>query len=289
MALQWPLILFTTFLAWCAGSFSMQAYLAIKGKGEKIQMIAWIVSAILLALAGGSVFLHLQHWERIFNGFGHITSGITQELIAIVVLAVIAIVYLAFIRREEGRAPAWIGVLAIIASVVLLVVSGHSYMMQSRPAWNNVLWIISLLGAACILGPATIAVIAAFKGESVEKTGQFMLVGGIINAVTSLAAALSVFAASSSIANVGWYFDLTHPTKAIMTPDVSPFGGLAMPYMVIGVIIIGIVGVIAGAMAGKKTGNWKTWAPVVLTCACIGTIALRAVFYVSGVSMFMFY
>ena len=27
MELQWPLILFTTFIAWCAGTFSTQAYL----------------------------------------------------------------------------------------------------------------------------------------------------------------------------------------------------------------------------------------------------------------------
>ena len=49
------------------------------------------------------MFFHLEHFERIFNGFGHLTSGITQELIAIVVLAVAAIVYLVYLRRDEGR------------------------------------------------------------------------------------------------------------------------------------------------------------------------------------------
>ena len=51
-------------------------------------MPAWVVSAVLLAAGGIAVFFHLEHWERIFNGFGHITSGITQELIGCVALAI---------------------------------------------------------------------------------------------------------------------------------------------------------------------------------------------------------
>ena len=56
-------------------------------------MPALITSAVLLVVGGIAVFFHLEHWERIFNGFGHLSSGITQELIAIVVLAVAAIAF----------------------------------------------------------------------------------------------------------------------------------------------------------------------------------------------------
>lgn len=289
MELQWPLILFTTFLAWCAGTFSTQAYVAIKGKGESIQMEAWVVSAVLLVISGIAVFLHLQHWERIFNGFGHITSGITQELIAIVVLAVIAVVYLAQIRRHEGKIATWVAVLAIVACVVLLIVCGHSYMMPARPAWDSVLWIASIIGAACVLGPATVAVIAAVKGVEIDGLGRLVLIGAIVSAVTALAASLSIFAASGAIADVGWYYDLTHPTKPILTPELNPFSKDAMPYMVVGVILVGAVGTILTAFLGNKSGKWKVWGAAVVLCAFVGAIALRAVFYVSGVSMFMFY
>ena len=51
------------------------------------------VSVPVVAAGGIAVFFHLEHFERIFNGFGHLTSGITQELIAIVVLAVAAIAF----------------------------------------------------------------------------------------------------------------------------------------------------------------------------------------------------
>ena len=87
MELQWPLILFTTFVAWSAGLFATQAVFALKDKGAKSQQTALTASAVLLVVGGIAVFFHLQHWERIFNGFGHITSGITQELIARTVMA----------------------------------------------------------------------------------------------------------------------------------------------------------------------------------------------------------
>ena len=65
---------------------------------------------MLLAAGGIAVFFHLEHWERIFNGFGHLTSGITQELIAIVVLAVVAVVYLVYLRRGDdgAKVPTWL-------------------------------------------------------------------------------------------------------------------------------------------------------------------------------------
>ena len=91
MELQWPLILFTTLTAWGCGVLGGAGALALKGAGKKSQQLLAIVSCALLALGGIAVFFHLQHWERIFNGFGHITSGITQELIAIVVFVVIAV------------------------------------------------------------------------------------------------------------------------------------------------------------------------------------------------------
>ena len=104
MELQWPLIIFTTLVSWCAGTFATQAYLALKGTGQKAQIRCWIVSAVLLVVGGIAVFFHLQHWERIFNGFDHITSGITQELIAIIVLAIVAARTKAACRRGL---PSW--------------------------------------------------------------------------------------------------------------------------------------------------------------------------------------
>ncbi len=156
MELQWPLILFTTLVAWSAGLFGTQALMAVFGVGKRAQVPAWVASAVLLAAGGIAVFFHLEHWERIFNGFGHLTSGITQELIAIVVLAVVAVAYLVLMRKSDDGAsvPKWLAWVAVALSVVLVAVMAHSYTMAARPAWDSVLWILYVLGNACVLGPA---------------------------------------------------------------------------------------------------------------------------------------
>ena len=161
MELQWPLILFTTLLAWAAGLFAAQCVWALRGKGARAQMPALITSAVLLVVGGIAVFFHLEHWERIFNGFGHMTSGITQELIAIVVLAVVMVVYFVYLRRggDEAKVPTWLSIVGIVVAAILVIVMGHSYMMASLPAWDSLLQIASLLGAACGFGPATMALI----------------------------------------------------------------------------------------------------------------------------------
>ena len=189
MELQWPLILFTTLLAWAAGVFGAQCLYALRGQGTRAQMPALITSAALLVVGGIAVFFHLEHWERIFNGFGHLTSGITQELIAIIVLFVAMVVYFVYLRRggDDAKVPAWLSAIGIVVAAVLVIVMGHSYMMASLPAWDSVLQIGSLLGAACGFGPATMAVLCAVKDESLDYTAKVNVIGQIVNVVLVVA------------------------------------------------------------------------------------------------------
>ena len=174
MELQWPLIIFTTLVAWSAGLFGTQALMAAFGTGKRAQVPAWICSAVLLAAGGIAVFFHLEHWERIFNGFGHLTSGITQELIAIVVLAVVAVAYLVLMRKSDDGAsvPKWLAWASVALSVALVAVMAHSYTMAARPAWDSVLWILYVLGNACVLGPATFAFLMAAAPPAGQPAGR---------------------------------------------------------------------------------------------------------------------
>ena len=118
MELQWPLILFTTFVAWSAGLFGAQGAAALAGEGRRAQMPALIGSAALLAVGGVAVFFHLEHFERIFNGFGNPTSGITQELVCVVVVGALMVVAFVVLRRAAGgdEAPAlpkWLAALTV--------------------------------------------------------------------------------------------------------------------------------------------------------------------------------
>ena len=183
MELQWPLILFTTLTAWACGVFGGAGVLALKGAGEKSQQLLAILSCALLALGGIAVFFHLQHWERIFNGFGHITSGITQELIAIVVFVVIAVAYfVSWLRKsDDGGIAARVdgcGV-AIAISVVLAAVCAHSYMMPARPADSVLRRLHRGRRLACSARPPARWVLAA-KGEDAGACGLPAVAGSAI-------------------------------------------------------------------------------------------------------------
>ena len=64
---EWPLILFTFFLCLSGGILGAQGLLTVLGKGKKMQNVALIAALATLVIGGICVFMHLQHWERIFN------------------------------------------------------------------------------------------------------------------------------------------------------------------------------------------------------------------------------
>ena len=299
MELQWPLILFTTLAAWSAGLFGTQALMAVFGVGKRAQVPAWVVSAVLLAAGGIAVFFHLEHWERIFNGFGHLTSGITQELIAIVVLAVAAVAYLVLMRKSDDGAsvPKWLAWVAVALSVVLVAVMAHSYTMAARPAWDSALWILYVLGNACVLGPATFLLVLAAGGpgdqpadraaDAGAPAGRTALAGAAINALATLAFAAFLQLSAGSFADVGLYFDPTHPTKAMA--DAAATVASQAPLLWLGAVAVGAIVPLAAAFMGRRTGNWRLWAPAAIIAALVGAVCMRVVFYNLGLSVFMFY
>ena len=206
MELQWPLILFTTLTAWGCGVLGGAGALALKGAGKKSQQLLAIMSCVLLAAGGIAVFFHLQHWERIFNGFGHVTSGITQELIAIVAFVAVAVAYFAMARKSDdgGTLPKGMAWVAIAISVILAAVCAHSYTMPARPAWDSVFEVLSIVGAACLLGPATCAVVLAAKGEEIGECGLPAVAGSAIGAVCTAAYAAFIQLSAGAFSQVGY-------------------------------------------------------------------------------------
>ena len=289
MELQWPLILFTTLLAWAAGVFGAQCLYALRGQGTRAQMPALITSAALLVVGGIAVFFHLEHWERIFNGFGHLTSGITQELIAIIVLFVAMVVYFVYLRRGgDAKVPTWLAAVGLVLAVVLVAVMGHSYMMASLPAWDSVLQIASLLGAACGFGPATMALICAVRDEASDLDAKANLIGQAVNVVLVVAYLVAMQATAGSYTAVEFWFDPTSPTMDI-TPDGStaPFSGASVAWAV--TAIVAAVAGLGSALAGRAKGDWKVWGAVGAACVLVSALALRAVFYMTGVSIYPFF
>ena len=180
MEMEWPLILFTFFVCLASGILLGQGVMTVLGKGKSMQLASLVSSLVALAVGGISVFFHLQHWERIFNGFGHITSGITLEFIGCVVFFVVLVVYFLMMRRaEDGMAPKWCGVLAIIMGVAMPAITGDSYLMEAIPVWDTFLLPVYYVFNAVFFGGLSVLVIAALtKCDDVNDTAIWLAIGG---------------------------------------------------------------------------------------------------------------
>jgi len=289
MEIQVPLILFIAFCAASAGIFASQAALALKGEAKEAQMPSLIASFAALVIGGVAVLFHLAQPLHIFNGFGNPTSGITQELIAIVVLVVVMLVYFVMIRRNDGDVPKWCAICAIAMAIVLDFVCAHSYMMASRPAWNSILQVLSVLGASCAIGPTAVAAIAEIRKSDAPAIGTIALAGAIVGLATTLVYVVALAMSGGALTTVGTYIDPTNPTATIFTDaaSVSPFAGAALVPTLVAIIASALAVVLA--WLGKKKGNWKLYGSAAAICALVAAIALRTTFYILGMSVYNFY
>lgn len=290
MEIQIPLVLFTSFLAWSIGIFGTQCVLALKKLGGDMQLASLIVSFAMLVIGGVSVVFHLTHPFNIFNGFGHITSGITQELIAIVVLVVVMVLFFLMLRRSsDNTVPVWLAIVGLIACLLLAISMGHSYMMSARPSWNSIFQLLSLVGAACVMGPATVAVIAAVKKVELPGIGMLVAAGAIVNAVLTAAYLIAMQLSSGTFQSYAYYFDPTHPNYPLVSgDDISLFAGDCLTATVV-VIVCAVVAVVAAFVGKSQKTKWATWGSVVAIAGFICAIALRAAMYILGETLFMLY
>ncbi|MFR3054646.1 MAG: hypothetical protein ACLTM6_13330, partial [Eggerthella lenta] len=92
---------------------------------------------------------------------------------------------------------------------------------------------------------------------------------------------------AGSFADVGLYFDPTHPTKAMA--DAAATVASQAPLLWLGAVAVGAFVPLAAAFMGRRTGSWKLWAPAAIIAALVGAVCMRVVFYNLGLSVFMFY
>ena len=204
----------------------------------------------------------------------------------------VAVAYFAMARKSDdgGTLPKGMAWVAVAISVVLAAVCAHSYMMPARPAWDSVLEVLSIVGAACLLGPATCAVVLAAKGEDAGECGLPAVAGSASGAVCTAAYAAFIQLSAGAFSQVGYYFDPTHPTKAVA--DAAATVGDQAPLLWLGAVVVGaVVPLVCCVMARKKgdAASWKLFGGVAVVAALIGAVCLRVAFYNVGLSVFMFY
>ena len=302
MELEWPLILFTFFVCLASGILLGQGLMTVLGKGKKMQLASLVSSLVALAIGGIAVFFHLQHWERIFNGFGHITSGITLEFIGCVVFFVVLVVYFLMMRRaEDGMAPKWCGVLAIIVGVAMPAVTGDSYLMESLPTWNTFLLPAYYVVNAVFFGMLAIMIIAAVtKTDDVfEHAGLIGAIAGVVSLVLVVAYALYIGAQGAQYSDIVYYFDPTLPDSHMIDVQGDAIGtllaGANAPLFWIGAVIVGTIVPAVLAYLAKQAAAKGTTQQVLplagagLACALAGGICWRVLLYMAAMHVFALY
>lgn len=299
METQWPLVIFTLFVCLTCGTLGGMSILALKGQGRNLQMTALITSAVSLVVGGIGAFLHLEHWERIFNGFGHITSGITLEFIGCIVFAVVLVLYFLMMRRaEDGMAPKWCGVLAIVVGLALPVITGMSYLMASLPSWNTPLLPVYYLANTVFMGGLTALVIAGLTNDdSAKDLGvKVALAGGALQLIAVFTYAFIINGSAGLYsADIQYYFDPTLPDVAMVDRASivgSIFAGANAVMFWLGTVAVGLVAPLVLTWLAKKVETGKklaAYAGVALACVAVGGLCWRVILYVVAISIFALY
>lgn len=289
MTVQWPLVIFTLFLCITSGILGGISIMALQNKGENVRRKAIIASAITLVAGGIASFMHLQHWERIFNGFGHITSGITQELIGVVVLAVLIIIWFIFIQSKKkiGRA---LPIVTLICAIGMIVVTGHSYLMEGRPGWNIGL-LLFYLGNGCLWGGLAVWLLEAISEGSDFKADDVKIAfwGTLIQLICEVL--YIPFLASAHIADFGYYANVYSMTTTPLHIDSLATYAVAGPgALMFWISIVATLIVLACTIAAKrKAGSNKVLLTVAIICAIVASITFRVLLYQVGFSLTVIY
>lgn len=289
METQWPLVIFTLFVCMSCGTAGITAFLSLQGKNEKLTLPAIVTSLAALALGGIGSFTHLQHWERIFNGFGHITSGITQELIGVVVMGILLVVWLAMARTGK-ETPKAFAIVVIVAAIAMVCATAHSYMMPARPAWGFGL-LLFYVANGLMLGSVTVWILSlALKDEEASSaSATFVFTASIVQLVADLAYA--AVAATCTFSDFGYYADptsmTTAPTHITSLLDVMVSGPAAG--MLWGSLLCATAAIALSFLAKKGTSSALPMALVTAVAAFAGSLMFRVLIYIVGYSVVLLY
>ena len=280
MMAELPLALFTTLAPIGAGAFVALAvaFFTTKFSDEQLRKIDRMTAIPVVALVAGFIcaFFHLaspMHAFGVFAGVG--ASPLSNELLAGVVFAVLAIVYWIVAlagKLGEGARKGFAAVVAVMA-IVFACFTGAAYMMETIASWNTPMVPVAVLGFSRLGGVSLGVLVLALSGalEDAAKGGFKMaalavLVVGLVLGVAGLMVQVM------SVSGMG---------NALV--DGADLVAAASAPMWIGVVCM-VVAAAAAFMAlrNSKSTALAAAAPVL---AIVGVFAARLAFYAVQLSV----
>ena len=191
--IQWPLVLFGI-LCGMGGTLACSIGVAeLMGKARESRFTACIVSLALMVVGGFAVLAHLSMPLNAFYAVAHVLSfsGISVELIMLVIAFVVVLVYAILLKRDVSASVYKVlAVLAIISGLVLAYVCGHGYIIQSREYWDTELLPLAYLGTVLPAGAFLHVALSAKLGVAFEELKDmklYLIVAVAVSVVSSAA------------------------------------------------------------------------------------------------------
>ena len=280
MMAELPLALFTTLAPIGAGAFIALAvaFFTTSFSEEQQKKIdrGTIIPLVIVIVGFICAFFHLaspMHAFGVFAGLG--ASPLSNELLAGVVFAVLAIVYWIVAlagKLGEGARKGFAAVVAVMA-VVFACFTGAAYMMETIASWNTPMVPVAVLGFSLLGGVSLGVLVLALSGalEDAAKGGfkmaalAVLVVGLVLGVVGLLVQVMSVSGMGNALV------------------DGADLVAAASAPMWIGVVCM-VVAAAAAFMAlrNSKSTALAAAAPVL---AIVGVFAARLAFYAVQLSV----
>lgn len=280
MMAEMPLALFTTLAPIGAGAFIALAvaFFTTKFSDEQLKKIDRMTTIPVVVLVAGFIcaFFHLaspMHAFGVFAGLG--ASPLSNELLAGVVFAVLAIVYWIVAlagKLGEGARKGFAAVVAVMA-VVFACFTGAAYMMETIASWNTPMVPVAVLGFSLLGGVSLGVLVLALSGalEDAAK-GGFKMAAPVVLVVGLVLGIAGLLVQVMSVSGMG---------NALV--DGADLVAAASAPMWIGVVRM----VVAAAAAFMALRNSKSTALAVAApvLAIVGVFAARLAFYAVQLSV----
>lgn len=280
MMAELPLALFTTLAPIGAGAFIALAvaFFTTKFSDEQLKKIDRMTTIPVVVLVAGFIcaFFHLaspMHAFGVFAGLG--ASPLSNELLAGVVFAVLAIVYWIVAlagKLGEGARKGFAAVVAVMA-VVFACFTGAAYMMETIASWNTPMVPVAVLGFSLLGGVSLGVLVLALSGalEDAAK-GGFKMAAPVVLVVGLVLGVAGLLVQVMSVSGMG---------NALV--DGADLVAAASAPMWIGVVCM-VVAAAAAFMAlrSSKSTALAAAAPVL---AIVGVFAARLAFYAVQLSV----
>ena len=280
MMAEMPLALFTTLAPIGAGAFIALAvaFFTTKFTDEQLKKIDRMTTIPVVVLVAGFIcaFFHLaspMHAFGVFAGLG--ASPLSNELLAGVVFAVLAIVYWIVAlagKLGEGARKGFAAVVAVMA-IVFACFTGAAYMMETIASWNTPMVPVAVLGFSLLGGVSLGVLVLALSGalEDAAKGGfkmaalAVLIVGLVLGVAGLLVQVMSVSGMGNALV------------------DGADLVAAASAPMWIGVVCM-VVAAAAAFMALRNTKS-TALAAAAPVLAVVGVFAARLAFYTVQLSV----